>query len=47
VRANDIRSLIGDATKLRALGWRPSVDFKQLVEEVFTHDLAAHKAKRG
>jgi GDPmannose 4,6-dehydratase len=47
VRANDIRSLVGNATKLRALGWRPSASFDQLVEEVFMHDLAAHKAKRG
>lgn len=47
VRANDIRSLVGDSTKLRALGWRPSASFEQLVEEVFLHDLAAHKAKRG
>lgn len=47
VRANDIRSLVGDPTKLRALGWYPSVVFEQLVEEVFAHDLAAHKAKRS
>jgi GDPmannose 4,6-dehydratase len=47
VRPNDIRSLVGNATKLRALGWHPSVDFKRLVEEVFTYDLAAHKSKRS
>ncbi len=47
VRANDVLSLVGDPKKLRALGWRPSVDFNQLVKEVFMHDLAAHKAKRS
>jgi GDPmannose 4,6-dehydratase len=47
VRPNDIRSLVGNAAKLRALGWHPSVDFRQLVEEVFAHDLAAHRAKRS
>jgi GDPmannose 4,6-dehydratase len=43
VRANDVRSLVGDSTRLRALGWRPEVGFEALVREVLEHDLAAHR----
>jgi GDPmannose 4,6-dehydratase len=43
VRANDVQSLVGDSTRLRALGWRPQVSFEALVREVLQHDLAAHR----
>jgi GDPmannose 4,6-dehydratase len=43
VRANDVQSLVGDSTRLRALRWRPEVSFEALVREVLEHDLAAHK----
>jgi GDPmannose 4,6-dehydratase len=43
VRANDIKSLVGDSGRLRALGWRPSVTFEALVREVFDHDLTEHR----
>jgi len=47
VRPNDIRSLIGDAAKLRTLGWHPSIDFRGLVHEVLKHDLATHERSRS
>jgi len=47
VRPNDIRSLIGDAAKLRTLGWRPSIDFRGLVDEVLKHDLATQEPSRS
>ncbi|MDB4996399.1 MAG: gmd, GDPmannose 4,6-dehydratase, partial [Myxococcaceae bacterium] len=40
-RPNDILSLVGDASKLRALGWAPRVPFVELVRECLAHDLAA------
>ncbi len=40
-RPNDILSLVGDASKLRALGWTPRVPFAELVRECLAHDLAA------
>ena len=39
VRPNDIVSLVGDASKLRALGWAPTVGFRDLVSEVYEYDL--------
>jgi GDPmannose 4,6-dehydratase len=39
LRPNDIASLVGDAAKLRARGWSPSVGFVELVKEVYDHDL--------
>ena len=47
VRANDIRSLVGDSSRLRALGWRPSIGFEALVREILEHDIAAHRMGRG
>jgi GDP-D-mannose dehydratase len=40
-RPNDIASLVGDASKLRALGWAPRTSFVELVRECLDHDLAA------
>jgi GDPmannose 4,6-dehydratase len=39
IRPNDIASLVGDAAKLRARGWAPTVGFRDLVKEVYEHDL--------
>jgi GDPmannose 4,6-dehydratase len=39
-RPADPKSLVGDPSKLRALGWKPSVDFKQLVHIMVEADLA-------
>lgn len=39
LRPNDIASLVGDASKLRARGWAPTVGFRELVREVYEHDL--------
>lgn len=36
-RPADPRSLVGDASRLRALGWKPSVDFEQLVTALVEH----------
>jgi GDPmannose 4,6-dehydratase len=33
--------LVGDPTKLRGLGWRPSVDFEELVHIMVEADLAS------
>jgi GDPmannose 4,6-dehydratase len=38
-RPNDVVSLVGDASKLRARGWAPEVRFLDLIKEVFEHDL--------
>jgi GDPmannose 4,6-dehydratase len=38
-RPADPRALVGDATRLRALGWRPSVSFEQLVRIMVDADL--------
>jgi GDPmannose 4,6-dehydratase len=40
-RRADIDRLVGDATKLRALGWSPSMDFRELVRSITEYDLAA------
>jgi GDPmannose 4,6-dehydratase len=39
IRPNDIASLVGNASRLRARGWAPSVGFRDLVKEVYDHDL--------
>jgi GDPmannose 4,6-dehydratase len=38
-RPNDIVSLVGDASKLKARGWVPTVGLRELVKEVYEHDL--------
>jgi len=38
-RRADIPRLVGDATKLRALGWAPSMTFRELVRNIAEHDL--------
>lgn len=38
-RPADPKELVGDPARLRALGWRPSVDFGQLVSLMVDHDL--------
>jgi GDPmannose 4,6-dehydratase len=40
-RRTDIPRLVGNSAKLRALGWKPSMAFEQLVRSVTEHDLAA------
>ncbi len=47
LRPTDIRSLVGDATKLRAIGWRPTRNFAELVREVYEHDLRELSADGG
>ena len=37
LRPNDIPSLIGDSSALRALGWAPTVKFEALVAELLEH----------
>ena len=40
IRPTDVRGLIGDASKARKqLGWVPTVDFKQVVEEMVSVDI--------
>jgi GDPmannose 4,6-dehydratase len=45
LRPNDIASLVGDASKLRARGWAPTVGFRELVKEVYEHDLETLTSK--
>ena len=40
LRRTDIARLVGDASKLRALGWAPTLSFPQLVRSIAEHDLA-------
>jgi GDPmannose 4,6-dehydratase len=43
-RPADISTLVGDATKARSkLGWRPKVDFQQLIEMMVDADLEIEK----
>jgi GDPmannose 4,6-dehydratase len=42
LRPAEVDSLIGDATKARTkLGWRPRVNFRELVREMVASDLQA------
>ena len=43
-RPADPKRLVGDPSKLRELGWKPSVDFEQLVHIMVEADLALLKA---
>ena len=44
-RPADPKRLVGDPSKLRGLGWKPSVDFEQLVHIMVEADLASLKAQ--
>ncbi|MEO1058091.1 MAG: GDP-mannose 4,6-dehydratase, partial [Actinomycetota bacterium] len=47
-RPAEVDLLIGDASKAREqLGWRPEVDFGQLVKMMVTHDLEHEATKAG
>lgn len=43
-RPADPKQLVGDPTRLRALGWEPSVDFEQLVHLMVDADIRALQA---
>jgi GDPmannose 4,6-dehydratase len=47
LRPADATELIGDASRLRKLGWKPSVDFAQLVELMVSADLNSLKDARS
>ena len=40
VRRADITRLVGDSSRLRALGWAPSLAFRELLAQIVEHDLA-------
>ncbi len=40
-RPADPRSLVGDASRLRGLGWKPSVQFSELVKVLVEHPRGA------
>jgi GDPmannose 4,6-dehydratase len=45
-RPAEVDTLIGDASKARAkIGWKPTVDFKQLIELMVEADLAALRSE--
>jgi GDPmannose 4,6-dehydratase len=47
-RPADVAVLVGDATKARTkLGWRPTVDFQQLIEMMVAADLENEKRNLG
>jgi GDPmannose 4,6-dehydratase len=39
VRPNEVPYLQGDASKIRALGWKPEYDWKSLLREMLKHDI--------
>ena len=43
-RPADPQRLVGDATRLRAIGWAPTVGFAQLVSTMVDAELEAHRA---
>lgn len=45
MRPSDIPRLLGDASKIRSLGWEPEYDWKRLLKEMYEHDLALVGAK--
>ena len=46
VRPVDVRSLVGDAARLRATGWRPSLSFHELVATLTEFDLASLRGEQ-
>lgn len=40
LRPNEVPNLLGDSSKIRALGWTPEYDFKALVKDMCESDLA-------
>jgi GDPmannose 4,6-dehydratase len=38
LRPNEVPNLLGDSTKIRALGWKPEYNFKSLVAEMCSED---------
>ena len=40
IRPADVDCLIGDSTKIRALGWKPEYSFEQLVKEMVENEIA-------
>jgi GDPmannose 4,6-dehydratase len=46
MRPAEVDVLIGDASKAHSrLGWKPRVDFEELVRMMYENDLTAEKAK--
>jgi GDPmannose 4,6-dehydratase len=43
-RPNDIASLVGDNRALQELGWRPTVGFEALVQELYEYEVALARA---
>lgn len=39
VRMSDIKSLVGDCSRIKKLGWKPTMNFDNLVKHIFEHDL--------
>ncbi len=48
IRPNDPASMVGDASKAReVLGWKPEVNFDELVRMMVEHDLALASADQA
>ena len=45
IRPADVPCLIGDSARLRALGWAPTLGFRQLVERIVEHDVSELRAE--
>jgi len=45
-RPTEVDHLLGDPTKMKALGWEPKVDFKELVRMMVEHDLDEARRER-
>ena len=47
LRPAEVATLLGDASKIRALGWEPQVSFKELVEMMVKNDIAENDGSRA
>lgn len=47
LRPNEVPNLLGDSSKIRALGWQPEYDFKSLVKEMVDSDIIVEKKEAG
>ena len=46
-RPNEVPNLLGDSSKIRALGWKPEYDFKALVKDMCDSDFIIEKKEAG
>jgi len=47
IRPSDVPYLLGNASKIRSLGWEPKYDWKRLLKEMYEADLDIERAGKG